>query len=823
MESTSHNSLTNDDLDGLARSYIPPELARSAGLYRVDSSEGGRIVGRNGTGNYAGIVFPYQWPGEANPYAYRLRRDKPDLERRSDGTIKEKGKYLSAPGEGNRLYFAPDARSEWLQDTSLPLIITEGEKKTLALSRLALYEIAEGQPRFLPVGLSGVWNFRSTIGKASDEHGARRDVKGVISDFDRIKWQGDESRTVYIIYDANVTTNQSVAVARRTLAKELTKRGATVRFVDLPQLAGVNGVDDLLAFKGEEFVLNLIASAKPAQVKVPAGFRLSQSGVYFVDTTGEKEDVFICAPLTIAAATRTREGEDWGRLLEFTDADGRQHDWAMPMSMLAGDGGEYRARLLSMGLTISPSRKARELLTTYIQTSMPDERVRCVARVGWHDGAFVLPDETFGQGERVLFQSSAGAEHRLRVVGTLEEWQTFVARYCIGNSRLIFAVASAFAGTLLTLTDEGGGGFHYRGRSTIGKSTALLVAGSVWGGDSSKGYLDTWRATVNGLETVAELHNHGLLCLDEISQCDPRTIGETAYMLANGIGKARMTRAGGTRRRLEWDLIFLSNGEQSLSDLAAQAGQRTRGGQEARMCDVEADAGKGMGLFEELHGMASPDALARHLSAASRKYYGTAIREYLTQLVVHQEQMREAVQNVRNAFLKEHVSVESSGEVWRVASRFALVAAAGESAREVTGWPEGASLAAAAEMFKVWLMGRGTSGHKDDEAAIQQVRAFLEAHGASRFQDVTGDAQRVINRAGFKRTLPSGRTEYLILPECFRREVCAGYDSRATAQVLAERGYLTRGDGRNLAKAETLPEVGRTRVYVVSSNVLEAI
>jgi hypothetical protein len=429
VESTAHSGLTDDDLNSLARSYIPPELARRAGLYRVDSSEGGRIVGRNGTGDYAGIVFPYQWPGNANAHAYRLRRDKPDLEYRPDGTIKEKGKYLSAPGEGNRLYFAPDARNEWLQDVSLPLIITEGEKKTLALSHLASHEIEGGQPRFLSIGLSGVWNFRSTVGKANDEHGGRRDVKGVIPDLDRIKWQGDERRTVYIIYDANTATNQSVAAARRTLTKELTRRGATVRFVDLPQLAGVNGVDDLLALKGAEFVLNLIATAKPAQVKVPAGFRLSQSGVYIVDPTGEKEDVFICAPLTIAAATRTREGEDWGRLLEFTDADGRRHDWAMPMSMLAGDGGEYRARLLSMGLTISPSRKARELLTIYIQTSMPDERVRCVARVGWHDGAFVLPDETFGKGERVLFQSSAGAEHRLRAAGTLEEWQTSVARY----------------------------------------------------------------------------------------------------------------------------------------------------------------------------------------------------------------------------------------------------------------------------------------------------------------------------------------------------------------------------------------------------------
>lgn len=816
------HSLTDRDIEILSASFISTAVAESAGIFRVDSRDGAQIVGRNGAGDYAGIVFPYRWPDEAHAHAHRLRRDKPDLEHKPDGTIKEKGKYLSAPGDGNRLYFAPDARAEWLQDLSFPVIVTEGEKKTLALSRLASHETADDQPRFLPVGLSGVWNFRSTVGKTNDEHGARRNVKGVISDFDRIKWHDEESRTVYIIYDVNTSTNESVAAARRTLAKELTRRGAIVHYVDLPQLEGVNGVDDLLALKGAEFVLHLIETAKPAQVKVPAGFRLSESGVYVVDATGEKEDVFICAPLTIAAATRTREGEDWGRLLEFTDADGRQHEWAMPMSMLAGDGGEYRARLLSMGLTISPSRKARELLTTYIQTSMPDERVRCVARVGWHDGAFVLPDETFGAGERVLFQSAAGADHRLRVAGTLTEWQEQIARYCVGNSRLIFAVASAFAGTLLTLTDEGGGGFHYRGRSTIGKSTALLVAGSVWGGNNSKGYLDTWRATVNGLETVAELHNHGLLCLDEISQCDPRMVGETAYMLANGIGKARMTRTGGTRRRLEWDLIFLSNGEQSLSDLAAQAGQRTRGGQEARMCDLEADAGKGMGLFEELHGMASSDALARHLGAASRKYFGTAIREYLTQLVAYQEKMREAVRSVRDAFLSEHVSAEASGEVWRVAARFALVAAAGESACEVTGWPQGTSLTAAAEMFKVWLGGRGTTGHKDDEAAMQQVRAFLEAHGASRFQDVTDTFARVVNRAGFKRTLPGGGTEYLILPEAFRREVCAGYDARATAQTLAGRGFLTRGDGRNLAKAEQLPELGRTRVYVVSAKVLEA-
>lgn len=817
--SNRHQELTAHDLTMLEQSYITPELAQAAGLFRVDTTDGGQIVGRNGSSDYSGIVFPYVWPGETYARSYRLRRDNPELEQKSDGKLKETRKYLSAPGQRNILYFSPDVRPEWLQDISLPIVLTEGEKKTLALSRLASHNAVGDKPTFLPMGLSGVWNWRGIIGKTDDEHGVRRNVKGAMLDFDRISWRQDKRRTVYIIFDANVITLKSVDIARRQLAKQLTSRGAVVLFVDLPQLDGVNGVDDLLELKGPQFVIRLIESAKPAPVRAPAGFRLSDAGVYSVDPTGEQDDIFICAPLTIAAATRTRDSDDWGRLLEFTDADGQKHEWPMPMCMLAADGAEYRARLLSMGLVINSSRKARELLTTYIQSFVPDERVRCVATVGWHGNAFVLPDETFGNGERVLLQLVGRTQHRLRIAGTLDEWRTQLAHYCIGNSRLIFAVASAFAGPLLALTDESGGGFHFRGSSSIGKSTGLLVAGSVWGGGSSKGYLESWRATANGLETVGELHNDGLLCLDEISQCDPRTVGETAYMLANGIGKARMSRGGHTRRRLEWDLIFLSNGEQSLSDLVRQAGQRTRGGQETRMCDLEADAGKGMGAFEELHDMPSPHAFAQHLAASSRKYYGTPSREYLAQLSTQQESMRESALNHRATFFEAHVPKGASGEVCRVAARFALVGAAGELASQITGWPPGTSLTAATQLFRGWLATRGTLGTTDDELAVQQVRGFLESHGGSRFQDMKDASFRIMNRAGFRRTDSKGETEYLILTEAFSREVCGGYDSKATAKILAARGYLIRGDGRNLAQRVSLPELGRARVYVVHQRI----
>src|SRR5947209_18095395 len=85
------DNLTKIDLEKLARSYITPELARSAGIRRVDSITGAEIVGRkarNGE-DYAGLVFPYVWPSEPHTREYRLRRDNPDLEQSSNGEIKE--------------------------------------------------------------------------------------------------------------------------------------------------------------------------------------------------------------------------------------------------------------------------------------------------------------------------------------------------------------------------------------------------------------------------------------------------------------------------------------------------------------------------------------------------------------------------------------------------------------------------------------------------------------------------------------------------------------------------------------------------------------
>lgn len=214
--------LTPNDYLNLKRSGITPEIAEQAGIFRVNSQDGAEIVGRKDNRDYSGLVFPYFLPENANPRDYRLRRDNPEQEQKDDGTFKEREKYLSAPGKGNHFYFPPNTLNEWLDDTSLPIVVTEGEKKCLSLWVLAWHDLGDAamRPRFLPLGLSGVWNFRGTIGKTMNANGKRVDVKGVISDFDLIAWY---DREVIICFDSNVNTNEKVERARLFLTKELTK------------------------------------------------------------------------------------------------------------------------------------------------------------------------------------------------------------------------------------------------------------------------------------------------------------------------------------------------------------------------------------------------------------------------------------------------------------------------------------------------------------------------------------------------------------------------------------------------------------------------
>jgi uncharacterized protein (DUF927 family) len=384
-------------------------------------------------------------------------------------------------------------------------------------------------------------------------------------------------------------------------------------------------------------------------------------------------------------------------------------------------------------------------------------------------------------------------------------------------------LSAAFAGPLADVAGEESGGIHLRGGSSSGKTTALKVAASVWGDPNS--YPRLWRATANGLEGLAALHNDGLLILDELSQIDPREAGEAAYLLANGQGKARASRTGAARQAARWRLLFLSAGEESLTALMARAGRTANAGQEIRLADIDADAGQGMGAFETLHEHPSPAALALSIKDAAIRFHGTAGVAWLRSIVDDRPTLPDTIENGIKGFVSDVVPANSSGQVLRVARRFALVAVAGELATHygITGWEAGEAMQAGRQCFASWLESFGGTGNREERNILSQVRAFFEAHGASRFEDIhaTGD-QRVINRAGFYRAGANGEREFLVLPEAFRRELCQGFHVPTATKSLLDAGWLEPGRDGKTAQKPRIPGMGPTRCYVLTSKMWEA-
>jgi hypothetical protein len=257
MTGETGSPVTDADYLNLERRWITRDLAVAAGIRRVDSVTGAEFVGRRdyGDGKYAGLLIPYAMPGTDFVREYRLRRDHPDIEGDKNGKLKERGKYLSPPGGANLIYFPPNTPPGLLISKDVPIIITEGEFKTLALWRLANWEA--DKPRFLPIGLAGVWNWRGTVGKTTGPNGDRRDEKGPIRDLDRILWDG---RRIVIAFDADADKNDSVEAAKAQLSRECRIRGAEVACIAW-DIAQGNGIDDLLAAVGPEKVLEIIEGA----------------------------------------------------------------------------------------------------------------------------------------------------------------------------------------------------------------------------------------------------------------------------------------------------------------------------------------------------------------------------------------------------------------------------------------------------------------------------------------------------------------------------------------------------------------------------------
>jgi putative DNA primase/helicase len=486
----------------------------------------------------------------------------------------------------------------------------------------------------------------------------------------------------------------------------------------------------------------------------------------------------------------------------------------VPDHKFSGNCEQLRRELANLGLGLESTWKAKDFLSKYLTTCTPQRHVVCVSKPGWHFGKiFATSGQVMGKnGSDVICTVDQSPFKRC---GSVEDWKENIARYCQNNSRLILSVCAAFAATALDICGFASGGFHFTGQSSVGKTTCLKVAASVYG---DKNYIKSWRATDNGLEGIATKHNDALLILDEISQVDPNKIGDIAYMLANGFGKIRASSLGGTQSTKTWRVLFLSSGETSLSTHMGLVGKKSQVGQDIRLLNVSASPStQSFGIFEDLHGFSNGADLANFLIEKSAKYYGAVIVKFIENLALNIEIAAKYIDSKIREFKKIYLPQNASGQDTRVFERFAFVGAVGEYATKngLTGWSDGEAINGCMKCFDSWLEEKGDCGNIEEIKILEQVKLFFEQYAESRLLNIPiYSSQKVTHMVGYR-----DEDYYYITPESFKTVLCKGFELRFAISTLKNKGWLVTG---NDCKSSITKSINGTniRVYKLSKTAI---
>lgn len=568
------------------------------------------------------------------------------------------------------------------------------------------------------------------------------------------------------------------------------------------------------------------AAARASRDDWPFPFKMFADGLYLTNDQGEKV-TFIAPPLEVLGQSRDVDGNGWGLAVRFPDPDGRPKIVVLTRAALCSDRNEVAEALANAGFRFKPGqqRRLKEALANFDSNG----RLTNVDQTGW-----IKPGGDFMLGHEAVMKPSKGKEPPLQyrrvgdappltVKGSLDEWREKVSRQCAGNSRLVIAACMGFVGPTLAILNKDGFGLHYRGESSKGKSSALAVAASVAGVE-----FGTWATTLNGMEGLAINANDLLLPFDEISEVEGRDVGPGVYKLFNGSGKGRALRNGDAAKRKKWRVAVLSTGEVSLEQKMQEADPRakSKAGQEVRLIDVDMNAGKGFGLFDIIPDGMQDFEFADFIRENAEANSGHAIRPFIEALQADGgESFQRLYANLQKGLLSELTNKE--GQVIRVLTRFAIVAAAGEYATQIglTGWDSGEATKAALALFKGWQAPRSFGNH-EARKVIETVRTIIQKHHAGRFHkekkldDETPKDDPILDALGYVRTIDDVKC-YCFMSGPWKGEVLRGHDPRAGARYLRDAGFLLIDSetGRLQRTVRTLS--GLQKLYAVKATILE--
>lgn len=232
---------------------------------------------------------------------------------------------------------------------------------------------------------------------------------------------------------------------------------------------------------------------------------------------------------------------------------------------------------------IAVDSESARLMVRYLSTmeemnidELPEEK--SIGRLGWVDGYGCSPYV-----DGLLFDGQEQYRHAFQAVrqaGSFDAWKECVLKMRRGESVAARAMlAASFASVLIEKLNALPFILHvWSNVSGIGKTVALMAAGSVWADPRQGEYLKTYNSTSVGLEMLAGFYGSLPLCMDELCLRDGRRdqFDSMIYQYCEGVGRTRGSKQGGLQKTLTWKNCLISTGEEPITSGNSKAGAVNR-------------------------------------------------------------------------------------------------------------------------------------------------------------------------------------------------------------------------------------------------------
>ena len=532
------------------------------------------------------------------------------------------------------------------------------------------------------------------------------------------------------------------------------------------------------------------------------------------------------------------ENNSWGVSVRFKNINNEEKELFLKRTDWLGEKGAIEI-LQDQGLFIRSLKKSTfDAINEYLQFFQPEKEAIGVEKVGWQGdneaymlpfidnlrNCYITPRTDKNKKTEYILQQKTATPRTLHKKGTLEEWQKTVGTVTKGNHLHCFAIIAALTAPILKLMNEEGGFFHYVGNTSIGKSTILHLAKSVYGYVN----LGSFRTTDNALESVCKNSNDGALFLDEIGESDPDAFFKMIYMLANGVTKDRANRNGDSKGTTFFTVLAQSTGEVGIETKLAEKKIQAKGGQLIRMAELDADRGKGLATFDVLN--INPDTgeqfkngaeQAEYLKFHARENCGVVIDAFLNRLVKDLETYIRGIKQLKETWTRQLTITKGQPEIDRMIKRFSTIYATGITASimGVLPYAKDEITACVNNMFDNWLVRRGGDTPHEFNIIVRDLYKLCVEEQHSRFTNSHPiDNERstsIKSHAGFYKMENGVLTEYWVRSRSFDEYILKGRDKKVFLPLLAKGGFIKKGDDGKNSKVERPKSERPQRFYVV--------